>query len=637
QVLLVASSFMTPIESRNNENLNRVRMFGSDKLNKNIAEQKWDRVKVVCTQPFNRNVQYGLSFITVSSADESSSSSSEIKLGKFTLKEEDSSDPISVGSWFGRRKENPPSPAPSGAAAIRAASAAMTSSPTSTSLKRKAETSNPPDVGFYQLKKKNIERPASPASPQSNTSHEQKQRQQESNVHIKKEQKKHNEEEDPRQKENNAHIKKEKKKHHEEKEQRDRENQNRYVDKGNKEDRKRRPENEYDSKNDQKRNKKDENIQSTITKDNSEKSKKTVKSLPFHSLMKNVVFVMSGYQNPRRSQLRDKLMEMGAKYKPDWDNTCTHLICAFRDTPKYMQVKGKGKIVTHKWIDDCHSKKIRYPYRRYQLVQDDEPDSEEEIWAEELVPKPSTSSHTVKDEDLYGGDTDTDVSDNENTDDEIERALENQKKESVKTSPKEKIKIKQEIENYSHQNVSMKTYPKEKMQIKQEIENGSNRKMNYDSISKGPSVDDDKLTKLNDHKIKEEIKMEVRIASNDDEYDAETDVDEENTNCLKRVDTSSMNLPQLGDYLSGKNFLIYGKIDNKKRRMLQRYITAFCGSICEYMSNAVQFVITEDEWDDNFDSLVGSNPAPHLVSRKLIWVCSSARKLIALEPYIVVQ
>ena len=51
---MVASSFMTPSESRVSQNPNRVRIFGSDQLSKAVAGQKWDRVKVVCTQPFNK-------------------------------------------------------------------------------------------------------------------------------------------------------------------------------------------------------------------------------------------------------------------------------------------------------------------------------------------------------------------------------------------------------------------------------------------------------------------------------------------------------------------------------------------------------------------------------------------------------
>ena len=41
-------------DSRNGTNQNSVRMFGPDKLTKAISTEKWDRVKVVCTQPFNK-------------------------------------------------------------------------------------------------------------------------------------------------------------------------------------------------------------------------------------------------------------------------------------------------------------------------------------------------------------------------------------------------------------------------------------------------------------------------------------------------------------------------------------------------------------------------------------------------------
>ena len=53
-MILGASAFMTPIEAKNGTNLNKVRIFGLDKLNKTVSDEKWDRVKAVCTQPFNR-------------------------------------------------------------------------------------------------------------------------------------------------------------------------------------------------------------------------------------------------------------------------------------------------------------------------------------------------------------------------------------------------------------------------------------------------------------------------------------------------------------------------------------------------------------------------------------------------------
>ena len=54
QVLLVSSAFMSPMDSHGNTNRNAVRMFGPDKLSKPASEEKWDRVKVVCFQPYNK-------------------------------------------------------------------------------------------------------------------------------------------------------------------------------------------------------------------------------------------------------------------------------------------------------------------------------------------------------------------------------------------------------------------------------------------------------------------------------------------------------------------------------------------------------------------------------------------------------
>lgn len=47
---------------------------------------------------------------------------------------------------------------------------------------------------------------------------------------------------------------------------------------------------------------------------------------PFGELFRDVTIVISGIQNPDRAELRKKAMSMGARYKADWDNTCTHLM-----------------------------------------------------------------------------------------------------------------------------------------------------------------------------------------------------------------------------------------------------------------------------------------------------------------------
>ena len=83
--------------------------------------------------------------------------------------------------------------------------------------------------------------------------------------------------------------------------------------------------------------------------------------------------LLSGYQNPFRGELRQKALDMGARYRGDWDDTCTHLICAFVNTPKFNQVKAKsGKIVKKEWVEKSHSDRIRYPWRRFCLDKQDQ-------------------------------------------------------------------------------------------------------------------------------------------------------------------------------------------------------------------------------------------------------------------------
>merc|ERR1712142_6266 len=112
-----------------------------------------------------------------------------------------------------------------------------------------------------------------------------------------------------------------------------------------------------------------------------------IRRAPFCELFKGVVFTISGFQNPLRGDIRQKALDMGAKYCGDWNSSCTHLVCAFANTPKFNQVKGKGIIVKKEWIEECHSQRKRLPWRRFCLDRKDErkDESEEEIWEEENI------------------------------------------------------------------------------------------------------------------------------------------------------------------------------------------------------------------------------------------------------------
>jgi BRCT domain, a BRCA1 C-terminus domain len=58
--------------------------------------------------------------------------------------------------------------------------------------------------------------------------------------------------------------------------------------------------------------------------------------------------------------------------------------CAYSNTPKASQVRGKGKIVTKSWIESCFSEQKKIPWRHFALFPNDKakPDSDEEILCE---------------------------------------------------------------------------------------------------------------------------------------------------------------------------------------------------------------------------------------------------------------
>ncbi|KAG8379894.1 hypothetical protein BUALT_Bualt07G0136700 [Buddleja alternifolia] len=119
----------------------------------------------------------------------------------------------------------------------------------------------------------------------------------------------------------------------------------------------------------------------------------------FSKLMEGVVFVLSGFVNPERGVLRSQMLEMGAEYQQDWNSSCTLLVCAFANTPKFRQVKADGGTVISKdWISECYKQRklvdietyllhAGKPWRRQSITHD----TKEDV-------KPSTSSESLKQE-----------------------------------------------------------------------------------------------------------------------------------------------------------------------------------------------------------------------------------------------
>ena len=211
----------------------------------------------------------------------------------------------------------------------------------------------------------------------------------------------------------------------------------------------------------------------------------------FNELLNGVVFSISGIQNPERGDLRKKAVEMGALYKPDWDSTCTHLICAFAGTPKFNQVKkAKGKIVKKHWLQNCHSDRKRLPWRRFCLDPKDKGDESEE----EII---------------------EDQSDENDTDDEIEA-------------------IRAMKENSSDANDS------------------------------------------------------------DEAYNADTDIDEDS------------DFPELPDFFERKVFYLFGTYKDREVKRIRRQVIAAGGTVAPYMGKSVEFVISNCDWNDDFEDVISS-------------------------------
>ncbi|CAN9513874.1 unnamed protein product [Ophioblennius macclurei] len=538
EVLLVTSSFMSPTESRNGTNMNRVRFFGPAQLQKSTAqEKKWDRVKIVCSQPYSKNIAYGLSFVKFHSPpdknDPSPTSSPKLtKLGQFRVKDESpsSGSNLQPGSLFFNRdtksntslKASPQTEKLSyAAAALQAGGSSHTSGQASSS---NAASPQPPAKRKFEFSK---ERQSAPASKKTSPigSPEGKA----------------------------ATLK----------------NKPSPVSTPSPSAAKASPA--------QKTAEKKRQTQSKPEPKPKQKAKsQSEQQVPLNRIMEGVVFVLSGFQNPFRGELREKAIDMGAKYRPDWTPDATHLICAFANTPKYSQVKSAGGMIVRKeWVLDCHKRKQKLSYKRY-LMDGAESSSESEM----------------------------DVDDRS----EEEMSTESPQKQPTRVTPK-KTPVKTDVDD----------------------EYGGSTDVDEPGDDDSAGDTEDELQRVEKHHKRKTAATGGRTAVKDeDPYGGSTD---ENTDVEAEVDYP---IPELPDFLKGKHFFLYGNFPNNERRLLLRYIVAFNGEIEDYMTEKVQFVVTSEGWHDSFEDALMENGNLNFVKPAWIYAINERQKLLPYQPYSVV-
>ncbi|XP_049795670.1 DNA repair protein XRCC1-like [Schistocerca nitens] len=570
KVLLVASSFMTPMEARNGEHPNRVRMFSRDQLSKPAVDERWDRVKVVCRQPFNRHVQYGLTFLKLHTSQEEKSSDAVVeqhqtKLGRFVIREEDpTDDDIRVGSLFavkhgatvgGGLLGGPHKPPPTGAAAIMDAS-----KPSALASMDRPGRKHSPTVktdGESSAKKK--ENKPAKVSPRVQEAAKEAHRNgavgggtSDEAGEVKQVGARHG----PTPKrvkmsdgaEISAGISKTK----------DREEAPTPA--GS-----RRP-------------------AAAEQAGPSDIGRKARASVPFHRLLSGVTLVISGYQNPLRANLREAALQMGAKYRPDWGPGCTHLVCAFPNTPKFNQVKGHGKIIRKEWVEDCHSQRKRLPWRRYAMDKKDqmgpESDTEEENDGVELGKDRRTARVTSPSQ----SEESTDEGDNAERTDKVSTPQPNNERPSL---------------------------------FAPLGGDGAKRARSPVAAKQGGGEQQKRMRPPPSSSTAE-----------DDVYNADTDVDDDGSGTLSDSDLPP--LPQLPDLFRGATFRLGPSLSEDTAEKLKRYISAYGGDVTSSIESA-NYLVTDRIKD--CEKLKFDHSRCTAVRPAWVWECNDTRKLVPTAPY----
>ncbi|CAH7384863.1 DNA repair protein XRCC1 [Phodopus roborovskii] len=544
EVLLVTSSFMSPSESRRGSNPNRVRMFGPDKLVRAAAEKRWDRVKIVCSQPYSKDSPYGLSFVRFHSPpdkDEMEAPSQKVtvtKLGQFRVKEEGAgTSSLKPGAlFFSRINKTPPASArdPAGpsyaAATLQASSTASSASPVSKALgssskpqespkgKKKLDLNledrkppSKPSAGPPTLKRPKLSGPSHPPAAAPASAPAQKA------------------------------------------------------------------------------------VPGKPRGEGTEPRGARAGPQELGKILQGVVVVLSGFQNPFRSELRDKALELGAKYRPDWTPDSTHLICAFANTPKYSQVLGLGgRIVRKEWVLDCYRMRRRLPSQRYLMVglgssSEDEEDSHSESESRgDPAPELPRKRPPAK-----------------------------AKTQAAGPSSPQRPPAAQETKAPS-------PGPPDSSDTEGERSEGQD-----DGVEDSGDTEDE-LRRV--AKQREQRRPPAPGENGDDPYAGSTD---ENTDNEASTD-AELPIPELPDFFQGKHFFLYGEFPGDERRRLIRYVTAFNGELEDYMSERVQFVITAQEWDPSFEEALMDNPSLAFVRPRWIYSCNEKQRLLPHQLYGVV-
>ena len=349
--ILLATSFMTIFEAKNGTNPNRVRCFTQNALVESVSKEKWDLVKVFCTQPFNNKLKYGLSFVTLHTQEETHNDNSPVKVaqpskpspkssekknnfGKFSIransdsddddrtKKKDTSSPFNRWKSMKDSQEKKPSIKEQVKTKIeenRKRIRVMTdsSSDEAPKEKEKAKPSRNRTTGLVyededdepneKLQKK-LDKDKAAKEKEKDAKIPKLLVQREKSPATKSKFLSFIDDDEPK-------IDKQRSSSSSKSSSNDKRHSSKHLSPSRKHSTpSKKPSTTCDKKTPDKKS------------STEKKSPKNVSYKPFGQLLEGVVFAFSGYVNPERGILRQKALDMGAKYRSDWDSSCTHLM-----------------------------------------------------------------------------------------------------------------------------------------------------------------------------------------------------------------------------------------------------------------------------------------------------------------------
>lgn len=233
-------------------------------------------------------------------------------------------------------------------------------------------------------------------------------------------------------------------------------------------------------------------------------------------------------------------------------------------------MRGHGKIVRRRWIEQCFAQRKRLPWRRFALDDKDkyQTESEDEIPADDMA---DDTADTTADTTAYTSDL----------------------------TPS----------SYTQSDVHL---------------GSSSSRMNDDSNfdSKADVETDGYDTEDEVRRIRGRTNEEFEI----DVFGSDTDLDMDDGYSLGMDDSS----PSLPDFFKNMVFYIDKGFPDEERKLLARYITAFDGMIEENLENPVSTVVATEQ---NIDYLRAINPIPDYVRPDWIWDLWNKQMLLPLDNY----